>query len=484
MAAWASEIVGDIELGDRRLNQRLVTLVETFVGHPAASIPEACGTWAETEAAYRFFNNEAVLPEEIIEAMAEATAKRCQGLPLVLAVQDTTSLDYTTHTDTVGLGPLEHPKRRGLFDHSALVVNPDGGVPMGLISQQVWARDSESVGKSDKRKGLPVEAKESARWLLGLRQTEARLGPTVRVLSVADREADIYELFALAHELEGDWLIRARHDRRLVGDERHLLATVEQAPVCAWTTVELSRTDKRETRLAKLEVRRAQVVLVPPRRADGVIDKWWAGHPEVERLAPKKLRPVRVGVVLVDEVDAPKGAKPVRWLLLTSLPVETTEQALAVVGYYRLRWLVERYHFVLKSGCQVEKLQLETAERLRRALAVYSEVAWRLLWLTYEARAHPEASCTPVFDETTWRVLCVADSPTAMVPVTPPDLRTVVRKIAMLGGFLGRKGDGEPGVKTLWRGLRRLDDMVAAYRILREHPDLLPDKLASQLSCV
>lgn len=478
MAEWANEIVGEINLGDERLNRRLVTLVETFVGRPAASIPEACETWAATQAAYHFFDNDAIRPEQIIEAMAEATVKRCQGLSLVLSVQDTSSLDYSTHTDTVGLGPLERPERSGLFAHSALVINPEGGIPIGLISQQVWARDPEVVGKSDKRKELPVEAKESARWLVGLRQTEAHLGSTVRVLSVADREADVYELFALAHELQGDWLIRARHDRTLVGDERHLLAAVGQAPVCAYTTVELPRTDQREARLAKLGVRRAQVVLVPPRRAIGVIDKWWLEHPDVERLAPGKLRPVRVGVVLVDEVDVPNGAKPVRWLLLTSLPVETTEQALAVVAYYRLRWLVERFHYVLKSGCQVEKLQLETAERLRRALAVYSEVAWRLLWLTYESRAHPEAPCTTVLDEITWRVLCVADCPTVMVPVTPPDLRTAVRKIAMLGGFLGRKGDGEPGVKTLWRGLRRLNDMVAAYRALKEHPDLLLDKLA------
>lgn len=484
MATWASEIVGGIELGDERLNQRLVTLVETFAERPAASIPEASETWAATQAAYRFFDNQAAQPEQITLAMAEATAKRCRGLPLVLAVQDTTSLDYTTHTDTEGLGPLEHPKHRGLFVHTALAVNPQSGVPLGIVSQQVWARDPETLGKSDKRKELPVEAKESARWLVGLKETEARLGPSVRVLTVADREADVYELFALAHELAGDWLIRARHDRNLLGDERHLLGAVERAPICAQTTVELARTDEREARRAKLEVRRAQVVLVAPRRPVGVIAKWWAEHPEVEPLAPEKLRPVRVGVVLVEEVEVPQGVKPVRWLLLTSLPVKTAEQALACVGYYRLRWLVERYHFVLKSGCLVEKLQLETAERLRRALAVYSEVAWRLLWLTYEARAQPEAPCTEVLDELSWQLLWLVDCPTAILPATPPNLRTAVRKIAMLGGFLGRKGDGEPGVKTLWRGLRRLNDMVASYRILKEHPDLLPDQLASQLSCV
>jgi hypothetical protein len=352
------------------------------------------------------------------------------------------------------------------------------------VSQHVWTRDPAAVGKSAARKEVPVEAKESARWLVGLKETEARLGPRVRFLTVADREADVYELFALAAELRGDWLIRARHDRVLADDERHLLATVEQAPVCASTTVELPRTDEREARQAHLDVRRAQVVLVPPPRAVGVIDTWWEQHPTVARLAPRQLRPVRVGVILVTEVAVPAGAKPVRWLLLTSLPVETADQALACVGYYRLRWLVERYHFVLKSGCRIERLQLETAERLRRAVVVYSEVAWRLLWLTYEARAHPTAPGTVVVDELTWRLLWVATCPTAVVPVTPPDLRTVVRQIARLGGFLGRRGDGEPGVQTLWRGLCRLHDMVTGYRLLTEHPDLLPDQLPSQLSCV
>jgi hypothetical protein len=340
------------------------------------------------------------------------------------------------------------------------------------------------VGKRAQRKERPIEAKESARWLVSLQETEERLGSTARVLSVADREADVYELFALGHELHGDWLIRARHDRALVGEEQHLVAAVEHAPVCARTTVELPRTDERDARRASLVVQTAQVEVKPPRRAVGVISQWWAEHPRVARLAPEKLRPVPVGVVLVTEVDPPAGATPVRWLLLTSLLVETPEQALACVGYYRLRWLVERYHFVLKNGCQVEKLQLETAERLRRALAVYSEVAWRLLWLTYEARAQPEAPCSAVFDDLPWRLLGAAVGPPGVLPATPPDLRTTVRQIAQLGGFLGRRGDGEPGVKTLWRGLRRLSDMDATYRLLQQHPDLLPTQPASPMSCV
>jgi hypothetical protein len=194
----ATEIASPIELGDKSLNKRLMTMIESFVKSPAASIPEACSSWAATQAAYRFFDNETMVADQITQAMAEATAQRCQGLPLVLAVQDTTSLDFTAHTDTDGLGPLEHIKHRGLFVHTTLAVDPGGGIPLGIISALVWARDPTRVGKCHKRKKVPVEAKESARWLISLTETEARLGPSVRVLTVADREADVYELFVLA----------------------------------------------------------------------------------------------------------------------------------------------------------------------------------------------------------------------------------------------------------------------------------------------
>jgi hypothetical protein len=493
------EPLGEVELGDARLSRRLLMLVEAFAEHPEASIPGATGSWSAAQAAYRFFDNEQVSPEKLIQALAGATARRCLGLPLVLAVQDTSSLDYTGHSDTLGLGPLEHPKHRGLFAHSTLAVDPRGGVPLGLLGQETWARSAETrVAKGESRKTLPIEAKESIHWLVGVKQTLERLGPEVKAVTVADREADLYELFALACVLRGDWLIRARHDRKLLGDEGHLLRAVESAPIGLCTWVDLVRTDEREARRAKLTVRSIEVVLLPPRRPVKVIAEWWQKHPEAEHLAPEKLEPVRVGVVLVDEVEVPAGVKPLRWLLLTSLSVKSPLEALTVIGYYRLRWLVERYHFVLKSGCQVERLQLETAERLRRALAVYSEVAWRLLWLTYQARATPAALWTtvttadavpPGLADLDWRLVYLAVSPKAALPDTPPELRTMVRLIARLGGFLGRKGDGEPGVKTLWRGLRRLDDMVAGYHLFSAHPDLLPDllrprPLASSPTCV
>jgi hypothetical protein len=482
MAGWADEITETVELGDERLHQRLVALLEAFAEKPGMSIPEACGDWAATHAAYLFFDNDAVEPEAITVGAAQATLSRCRGQELVLAVQDTTSLDYTEHGKTADLGPMEDPDHRGLFVHSTLAVSV-AGVPLGLIAQDVWARDAEDIGKRERRKQLPVEAKESAKWLRALKETERLLNSAgVAVLSIADREADVYELFALAAELKGQWLIRARHDRSLKGETGLLLAKVESVAPCAYASVDLPRHDNQVARQAKLEIRRVAVVLAPPKRAKGAIVQWWAQHPEVERLAPEKLQPISVAVILVTEVDPPKGSQPLRWLLLTSLAADTPEQILRCVDDYRLRWLIERYHFVLKSGCQVERLQLETAERLKRVLAVYAVVAWRLLWLTYEARAHPEAPCSLVLDEDAWRILLALRSPTTALPTQPPTLQAVVRQIAMLGGFLGRKGDGAPGVKTIWRGLRRLNDLVLAFRLLKEHPDLFSP--TSQATCV
>jgi hypothetical protein len=473
VATWAGGIVGEIELGDARLNRRLVALVEAFAERPGASIPEACENWNDTRAAYLFFDNEAVEPEAIIASAAQATINRCRGQQLVLAVQDTTSLDFTNRAKAEGLGPLETSKRRGLFVHSTLAIS-SAGVPLGLLAQEVWARDPEDTGKRERRKELLVEAKESAKWLRSLKLTEQRLHAAgVDVLTVADREADVYELFAMAEELDSQWLIRARHDRKLEGEAGHLLAKVESAPAHAGGTIAVSRVDDRPARQAQLEVRWTQVVLQPPARAKAVIAQWWAEHPEVQRLAPPKLQPVTVGVILVTEVDAPVGSAPLRWLLLTSMPTDTLEQALLYVSYYRLRWLVERYHYVLKSGCQIERLQLEKAERLLRALAVYAIVAWRLLWLTYEVRAHPQAPCTSILSDETWQLLGVLTSKGKKMPSEPPDLHTAVRQIAQLGGFLGRKHDGEPGVKTLWRGIRRLNDMLLGYRAMKEHLDLL-----------
>jgi hypothetical protein len=413
--------------------------------------------------AYRLFANPGVEPARIIAAQAARTAARCRNATRVLVVQDTTSLDYSRHPRTTGLGVLDNGHAQGLLVHSSLVIN-EAGTPLGVVAQEVWARENHPERPEDWRYRVPLEAKESRKWLTGLRQSHERLGPDVAVVTVADREADVFELFALASALHRDWIVRARHDRVVAEEPGRLVAGVEATEVGAEATVTVSCPKGQHTRTAHTQVRWAPVTLPPPaEKAKQAIAEWWEAHPEVARIVPTPLDPVAVSVVLVSEGDPPAGVEPVHWLLVTSLPVTTAAEALECVTYYQWRWLIERFHFVLKSGCRIERLQLADATALTRALAILSGVAWHLLALTFRAREEPTAPCTTVVPPAMWQALWATQSPGRPVPPEPPDVQTFVRAVARLGGFLGRRHDGEPGVTTLWRGLMRLHDLTTAY---------------------
>jgi hypothetical protein len=264
---------------------------------------------------------------------------------------------------------------------------------------------------------------------------------------VGDRESDIFDLLLLADN-NHDFLIRARWDRRLDDSSDHLWHAVENAPALGQTTIKVPRADGRPEREASLTLRSATVALSPPlnRKKEG-------------------LPAATVTALLVREDAPPEGVTPVEWLLLTTLPVATLDEALQALTWYTYRWRIERYHFILKSGCQVEKLELETRDRLARALAVYSMVAVRLLHLTYQVRETPGVLCTVVLGDSEWKALYAATHKTTRLPLSPPDLQTAVLWIAKLGGFLARKCDGKPGVKVLWRGLRHLQDLTTMWEI-------------------
>jgi hypothetical protein len=452
---WSALELRHVDLGDQRLNQRLVKLVDALLAAPEASVPLACGDWAATKAAYRFWDNPRVDPDQIRVAHRNLTLERLASHseePL-LVVQDTTSFDFTDHPDTTGLGYLAHSKRRGFWLHTALAVSA-AGVPLGPLHQYTWTRDPKTLGKRALRNKKETADKESQRWLDALAATEAVLPPKQRIITVADREADFYDLFAAPRRPGAHLLIRAKPRRRVRHVERLLGQAVRATAAAGTMTVDLRRGDDRPPRRATLTIRFATLEIAPP-----------STHPR------RKERPhLRLTAILAEEEDPPAGQEPVRWWLLTTLPITTLADAVQAVGWYARRWLVERYHYVLKSGCRIERLQLETAERLGRALATYAVVAWRLLWLTYEARRAPEASCEAVLPREQWQVLHRVVHKTDMVPISPPSLREAVRQIARLGGFLARKGDGEPGVKTIWRGLRRLDDLVTGWKLAHKSP--------------
>jgi Transposase DNA-binding/Transposase Tn5 dimerisation domain len=447
---WSALELRHVDLPDKRLNKRLVRLVDDLLHAPEASVPVACGDWAGTKAAYRFWDNPRVDPDEIRAAHRDITLERLEAhrREPILVIQDTTSFDFTHHPDTTGLGYLGHSKRLGIWLHTALAVTA-AGVPQGPLHQHTWNRDPKTLGKRALRNKKETAEKETQRWLDALVATEAALTPEQMVVTVADREADSYDLFAAPRRPGSHLLIRAKPRRRVRQVERLLGAAVRATAAAGTTTVELRRGDDRPPRQAVLTIRFAAVDIAPP-----------STHPR-----RKELPYLRLTAILAEEEAPPAGEEPVRWWLLTTLPITGLADAVQAVAWYTLRWLVERYHYVLKSGCKIERLELGTAERLQRALATYAVVAWRLLWLTYEARKNPDGSCEAVLPTEHWQVLHQVVKKTHKVPASPPSLREAVRQIARLGGFLARKGDGEPGVKTIWRGLRRLNDMVSGYRL-------------------
>ena len=464
VAAWAVAEVGAAPLGDPRRSRRLAALLSDLAVRPGDGIPAACATPAATKAAYRFLDNDAIAAETILATHTAATQARLAGEAMILALQDTTTLDFTAHATLGGVGPLAHPARTGLLLHSVLAATTDGA-PLGLLHQHVWTRDPETVGLRHSRRQRPTSEKESQRWLDAQTATDQTVPTSIAVLTVADREADIYDLFARPRPAPHDLLVRATQNRRIDEETHHLWTAVEQAPVGDVVPVMVARRADRPPREAYLTLRWTAVTVLPPQN----------------RAGRAQLPSVPVVALLAAEPVPPAGEKPIRWLLLTTRPVTSGEAALACVRWYALRWLIERYHFVLKSGCRMEAVQLRTAARVQRALTLYAIVAWRLLWLTCLARTDPEQPCTVALTDAEWQGLHRAVQPHRAVPAPPPPLGQAVRWIARLGGFLDRADDGEPGVTVLWRGLQRLEALTLGWHLATTIPPPPPAAVPSPL---
>jgi len=450
-ASWTDIEFGHCALGDRRLNQRLVTLAQDFYAQPCASLPRACGSRARTKAAYRFFSNKRTTMPTLLQPHYQATEARMAGLKVVLAPQDSTSLNYTAHPATSGLGPIGTTVNgpQGLHLHGTYAVTPDG-TPLGLIDAQCWHRNPDEFGKKAKCQKLPIEQKESNKWLKSYRaaaKVQARL-PETTVVSLGDREADLYDLFALAEDTKQGpmLLVRARHNRVVKAEQKLLWPTLEAQPVAGVQVLKVPRQHNRPAREAHLTVRFAKIELCAPqndRQQDIVV---WA--------------------VLAKEEEAPKGVKPLEWMLLSTLPVESFEQAIEKLQWYARRWTIEVLHRILKSGCRIEDRQLGQANRLEACLAIDLVVAWRIHHLNKLGRDTPDAPCTVYFDDDQWKALWAFTTKKPVPPKNTPSLRQAIHRVASLGGFLGRRGDGEPGTQTLWIGLQRLDDITTTWRVL------------------
>jgi hypothetical protein len=448
---WAETEFGMAALGDSRRTARLVEMGRTLGAQPSASLPQACPDRAALAGTYRFFENEAINPESILQSHVLAAIERCQGEKIVLGVQDTTYIDWTKHPATSGLGPLATEHQQGLVVHSTLLITPER-IPIGVLQQQVWSREAETYAKKADQHHRPIEQKESQKWLKSveaLNQIQA-VCPDTHFVSVGDAESDVYDLFLAARASGVDLLIRAAQDRRVEGSQKHLWEQVGAAAVGAVLEVQVARQGQQAGRVATVQVRWSKVTLRPPK------------HRAKEGLAS-----VVLWAVLAKEETPPVGVEGLEWLLLTTCEVTSSSDAVEKVEWYACRWGIEVWHKVLKSGCKIEAKQLESAEALKRCLALYSVIAWRIMYATLLARSVPEIPCNVLLEKDEWEALYCSVKKVSTPPSQPPTLREATRWIGQLGGFIGRKSDGEPGVTVLWRGFQRLLDLTAMYRIMR-----------------
>jgi Transposase Tn5 dimerisation domain/Transposase DNA-binding len=465
--------------GNGKLQKRFKTVLDSMSHKPSLKFPAGCNGPAEVKAAYRFLDNEHVTFSSILGPHHDATLQRIRAQPVVLIPQDTTELDLTRpHELMAGAGPLNDTARVGFYNHVSLALTPEHLV-LGAVDAAIWARDPVAFAKDAdqkraERRAKPIEDKESFRWVEGYRAAcrVARAAPQTHIISLADSEGDVYEYILEAQAVAGvpkaSLIIRACQNRALVPSEPDssseaielLRERVARTPVRAERTLELRRRDAqsqddrkrkqaRAPRTAVVDIRAARVTVRGPARPGG------------------KLPDVEINAVLVTERNPPPGVEPLEWLLLTDLPIDTVDEILRVVDYYTCRWQIEIYFRVLKSGGKVEESQSETAARCEPYLALCLIVAWRVMHVMMLGRDCPDLPCDVALDDDEWQAVyaTVTKQPP---PAEPPSMKTIVRLIGSLGGWLGRKCDGEPGPKAMWVGMQRMTDLALGWRARAE----------------
>ncbi len=472
LAPWVLDEIRTADLNDERLNERFMRLVDAFSKNPTLSIPAACGGAAETEAAYRWFDNEKVTFDKVLRPHIDATRARIATQTSVLLVQDTTEVDMTRPEQQVkGAGPLDGDTRRGVLLHVLHAFTQDA-TPLGTLHAAMSNRSDDkplnATMSRAERQALPIEEKESYRWLVALReaQEEARQRPGISFVCLADSECDIFEYLAETQQGPGNlhWIVRACQDRALLTESVEqddspcqMRAQLIAAPVQYTATIAVrgrrakvaceqrGRRQPRESRDAEVEVRVASLTLRPPSRSD------------------RELPPVTTNAVLVRELSPPAGEPPIEWILLTDLSIDGVEAIREVIHQYTVRWTIEIFFRTLKSGCRAEGRRFEHIDRYLPCLALYLIVSWRTLYVCRLGREIPDARCEVVFEAAEWK--SVYRVVIGKTPSAAPKLQDMIRTVAQLGGYINRKRKDPPGPQTVWIGLQRLHDIAACWKI-------------------
>jgi hypothetical protein len=439
------EDLTQIEFGDKRITERLSKSVEKLTANAQKSILGSEGNRSGAKAFYRLLSNPKLDIDKLSESVMTSTINRMQGT--VLLIEDTSDINLNGHKKSEGLGfSSEHV--RGIKLHSCIAITPEG-LPLGLVKQYYETRPEpkSSLTEAEKAARKPEE-KESYRWIQMLDESTGDIPTDVQVITICDREGDFYELYAQAERLGEDFIIRLTHDR-VTDDEIKVLSQIRGTKASGEVEINIPRNSRAGTlpRIAKMEVAYCSVRIKKP------------AHINDESL-PETLK---MNIVRITEIDAEGVKEPIEWILATSLPVNNVEDAMTIVNYYVQRWKIERFHFVLKSGCNAEKIQQRSFEKIKIMLLIYSVIAMYIMTITYIGRILPDMTCDAFFDKDEWQILYRITLKTKEAPSEPYSMADAVKYLGWLGGYKRSPSDGPPGLKVIWNGLFKLWDFIELF---------------------
>jgi len=434
-----SEDFSLIKLGDKRLDKRLRKTVESLTENTQKSVLSSCGSKYDAKAFYALLSNDKFSHEQLTVTAQKATVERIQssGITKVLLPQDTSDINLDGHKKTENLG-YSSEYVRGVKIHSTLALMPDG-TSLGLLTQQYETRATAKIELSKEKKSRrPIEEKESYRWLETAREALELVPDNVKPIIICDREGDFYELYAEMLSLKSSFIVRVAHDRDTI-DGNHSIQQLRRTAACGEVEISIPRDTRKNVpaRSAKMEVAYCSAAIARPKRSSKEI--------------PKQLA---LNLVRITEIGESKD--PIAWFLATDIPIENAEDAMKIVEYYVQRWKIERFHYILKSGCQVEKIQQRTYGRIQSMLLIYSVIAAFILAMTYFARSMPDAPCDVFLEEDEWKILYRLVTRKTIPPDKPYSIKTAVDYLGELGSFKHSPSDGDYGVKSIWQGITKL----------------------------
>lgn len=456
ISGWVREELEGVNVGDQRLNDRIMELVSAASKLPDKSLNKMFHTRKEVQACYRFFSNDLVNEDKIIEPHELKTIERANKCPVVLCLSDTTSLNYTTRKTLKDSGYISSNNAQGFFLHTTIAITPER-LHLGIIGQKFWAREKQKKARSSReRESMLFSEKESYRWLEAYNDSceLSQKCPETKVIHITDREGDIFEIYeAYGREKEkgqpAEFIVRSNHDRVVYPEKEstdHLYSRLEESVILGEISFDAIRREENTTRRVRQSVQALTVQIK---------SRYGADKPNIV---------ANLNAIYLKEIDPPHGEKPIQWCLLTSLSIDDLKEIKKTVEYYLCRWEIELFFKTYKSGCKVEEKSLRSAERLYPLFSMYLIVAWRINFLLHMSRVAPEVSCEVFFEPSEWKAAYVASTrQKSSLPSEAPTMRVMIYYIARLGGYLGRKNDPQPGIKVIWMGISALTHYADAW---------------------